>query len=312
MSEHDAAPDPIDEAYRQSEALLTDDDARARRRARVLSAVASAPATRLRLEASPRHSPAWRRGGWLAAAGVAGFGLFWAAEVDRSSPRQTPSAPSPAFVPAAPSPSRTALPPSSARAVSTATKPTSRKMVAASPTVAPPLPPPPASGLPAPAVATMARASRAFPGARALAPAAVPPPDIAAAPLPLPPVPHPQAESVGPPQPAPPAPPAPRAGLAASEDLQRDWAERLRAAAATSRLAEIQALLAQGALIDEPDSDGNTALMDSIKADQPAAAALLRAHGADLDQKNRAGLSARDMAMEMHDPALRHALGLDK
>jgi len=88
-------------------------------------------------------------------------------------------------------------------------------------------------------------------------------------------------------------------------------AEKLCAAAAAGRLAELEALLAQGAPVDATDADGDTALMKSVEADQPAAAALLRRHGASLDQRNRAGLSARDMAMKTDDPALNHALGLD-
>jgi hypothetical protein len=40
VSDHDAAPDPIDKAYVQAEALLSDEEARAARRARVLAAVA--------------------------------------------------------------------------------------------------------------------------------------------------------------------------------------------------------------------------------------------------------------------------------
>ena len=41
MSDHDAAPDPIDKAYVQAEAMLDDEAARAARRARVLGAVAA-------------------------------------------------------------------------------------------------------------------------------------------------------------------------------------------------------------------------------------------------------------------------------
>jgi ankyrin repeat protein len=89
-------------------------------------------------------------------------------------------------------------------------------------------------------------------------------------------------------------------------------AERLRAAAAAGRIAEIQALLAEGAPIDATDAEGNTALMESVEADQPAVVALLREHGASLDQKNRAGLCARDMAKAKDDPELNLALGLDR
>ena len=86
--------------------------------------------------------------------------------------------------------------------------------------------------------------------------------------------------------------------------------ERLRAAARKGWTNEIEALLAQGVPVDLPDADGATALMDSIQAGQPAAAALLRRHGASLDQRNRAGVSARDMAAAKDDPTLNQALGL--
>jgi len=52
--------------------------------------------------------------------------------------------------------------------------------------------------------------------------------------------------------------------------------------------------------------------MKSIRADQPATAALLIRHGASLDKKNSAGLSARDLAAQINDPALNHALGLER
>jgi len=93
--------------------------------------------------------------------------------------------------------------------------------------------------------------------------------------------------------------------------LAPDPASRLRAAAAVGRTAELEVLLAQGAPIDAPDADGNTALMKSIQADRPEAVALLRRHGASLELKNRAGLSARDMAKAKGDTALDDALGLD-
>jgi len=50
--------------------------------------------------------------------------------------------------------------------------------------------------------------------------------------------------------------------------------------------------------------------MESIQADHPAAAALLRSHGASLDRKDRAGESARDMAGAKGDATLNQALGL--
>ena len=89
-----------------------------------------------------------------------------------------------------------------------------------------------------------------------------------------------------------------------------DGAASLRAAAAAGRTAEIDALLARGVLVDAPDETGETALMKSIAAGQREAAALLRRHGASLDQKNRAGVSARDMAVLKDDAELDRALGL--
>jgi ankyrin repeat protein len=87
-------------------------------------------------------------------------------------------------------------------------------------------------------------------------------------------------------------------------------AARLRAAAAAGRTAEMDALLAQGVPVDAPDADGDTALMNSIQADQPAAAALLRRHGASLDRRNQAGESARDMAAAKGDAEINQAIGL--
>jgi len=87
-------------------------------------------------------------------------------------------------------------------------------------------------------------------------------------------------------------------------------AASLRAAAAAGRTAEVETLLVQGVPVDALDSDGNTALMKAAQADHPAAAALLRRHGASLDHQNNAGESARDMAMKIDDAALNQALGL--
>ncbi|MFI4936604.1 MAG: ankyrin repeat domain-containing protein, partial [Caulobacterales bacterium] len=87
-------------------------------------------------------------------------------------------------------------------------------------------------------------------------------------------------------------------------------APRLRAAAAAGRTTEMDALLEQGAPVDTPDAEGNTALIKSIQADHPAAAALLRRHGASLDRKNSAGESARDIATAKGDAELNQAIGL--
>jgi ankyrin repeat protein len=89
-----------------------------------------------------------------------------------------------------------------------------------------------------------------------------------------------------------------------------DRAARLREAAAGGRSAEMTAVLALGVPVDAADEDGETALMKAVQADQPAAAALLRRHGASLDRKNHAGASARDMAAAIGDAELNRALGL--
>ena len=73
-------------------------------------------------------------------------------------------------------------------------------------------------------------------------------------------------------------------------------AVRLRAAAAAGRTTEVEALLAQGAVVDGPDEMGDTALMKSVRANHPDVAAALRRGGASLDVKNRAGQSARPPA----------------
>jgi hypothetical protein len=52
--------------------------------------------------------------------------------------------------------------------------------------------------------------------------------------------------------------------------------------------------------------------MTSIRADQPETAALLVRYGASLDKKNEAGVNARDLAIQRNDPALTHALGLQR
>ena len=87
-----------------------------------------------------------------------------------------------------------------------------------------------------------------------------------------------------------------------------DPAARLRAAAAAGRTTEVEALLDQGVPVDAPDTAGNTALMKSIQADNPAAAAALSRNGASLDHRNHAGESARDIAAK-GDSTLNRAIG---
>ncbi|WP_158913301.1 ankyrin repeat domain-containing protein [Caulobacter sp. S45] len=72
----------------------------------------------------------------------------------------------------------------------------------------------------------------------------------------------------------------------------------------------MEALLDQGAPVDAVDADGNTALMKSIQADRPDLAAILYRRGANLNRRNRAGKSARDMAAVQGDAALKKSIGL--
>lgn len=162
------------------------------------------------------------------------------------------------------------------------------------------------------------------------------PVEVSPAPPPPPPPPPPPAappEAIATPRPAPPASQnstvsvsaftsrardeaAPRGGLAAkaappaSVTGAPDPAARLRAAAAAGRTAELAKLLGQGVPVDSPGDDGDTALIESVRADHPAAAALLRRHGASPDRRNEAGESARDIARAKADPDLNRALGV--
>jgi ankyrin repeat protein len=86
----------------------------------------------------------------------------------------------------------------------------------------------------------------------------------------------------------------------------------LAGAAAAGRAGEVEALLRRGVPVDAEDAEGNTALMSSIRADRPAVAALLRRHGANLDHRNHAGESARDLARAKGDAKLLRALGIDR
>jgi ankyrin repeat protein len=89
-----------------------------------------------------------------------------------------------------------------------------------------------------------------------------------------------------------------------------DPAAKLHAAAAAGRTAEVTALLADGAAVDAPDREGETALMKAVRSRHPTTAALLRRQGASLDVKNHAGVSAREMANAIGDARLNRALGL--
>jgi hypothetical protein len=302
MSDHDATPDPIDTAYVQAEAVLSDEAARAARRARVLAAVASEAALAAPVPFTRRST--WRRGRWLAAAGVAGLGLILATQIYPPAWRQPRTA------------SNTPTPKASAPAA---------EGIAASPpppTVAPSPEPPPRPAL--------ARVPQPIPPPLVEPPVVSPPPPAYSAPTP-------QAFPEAAPPPPPPsresvivtaerrssreamvdqdasraadaaAPPMAASGFATAPS---DQAARLRAAAAAGRTAEVKALLVRGVPVDAPDADGKTALMKSIQAAHPAVAALLRRHGASLDNEDNAGESARDMAAAKGDPALDQALGL--
>jgi len=326
MSDHglppDPAHDPIDKAYVEAEALLSDDAARAARRARVLAAVAHEQATPAD-QSSPSSSRSswrggWQRGGWLVAASVAGLALFVAIY------RPTPIPPQPATAPTAAvsSVARSGDAVSSAPSVEMAPQaPPEPRAKAAMAAPAPGASPPPSRGGPveqAPILPT-APPPDAFP-ARAL-----PPPATAPSPPPPPPPPPPsestEATSVGAVvvtsqrrasadavKPPPVASQSDKFGAVGG--LLSDQAARLRAAAAAGRTADIEALLAQGVPVDAADAAGDTALMASIQSDHPSAAAALRRHGASLDHKNHAGESARDMAAERGDAALDQAIGL--
>jgi len=134
------------------------------------------------------------------------------------------------------------------------------------------------------------------------------PPPLAIAPVEHPAPPPPASLSLPPPRPDSVVVTARRVAPAAVP--RTDPAASLRAAAAAGRTTELATLLDQGVPVDAPDADGDTALMKSIQADQPAAASLLRRHGASLDLTNHAGESARAMATAKGDPALNQAMGL--
>jgi hypothetical protein len=322
MSDDHAAPDPMDKAYAQAEALLADEAARAARRARVLEAVSR--------ETPPAAAPSpagrrfgWRHGGWLAAACVAGLSVLVATRIYLPPPVPPPAAPAaapqaaPATAPVvqdlgnAPSPPPTARPPRRA-----ASRP------------APAAAPPPGERTPPSADI-----------AAAPPPAAPPPPAVSLSEAPAPPpayrpvAPQPSGLAAPPPTPLQPRAAPPAAGNSIEEMIvtgekrtqatakaarvaspappPADPAARLRSAAALGRTAEVEALLASGAAVDAPDAEGDTALMKAIRADKPAVAALLRRYGASLDHKNRAGMSAKEIAAAVGDSELTRALGLE-
>jgi len=296
----DYATHPVDKAYAQAEAMLDDEAARAARRAKVLGAVAGEAGNAPVVFARSKRRVPGAAGGWLAAASVAGVSVLLAIQFSarpvmrhESSPAETPvaatqaqaPAPSPATAPAldaAPAPRaapEARVSPSADIAISAPSAVARPPSQAAGAPMAPAAPPPPLAG---------PRASEDGVEALIVTGKAAPPPSAARA-----------ARAEAPmAQTAAPASPAARAA-------------RLHAAAAAGSLAELTALLAQGTPVDAPDSEGETALMKSIQARRPAAAALLRRHGASLDRTNRAGVSARDMAGAINDADLNRALGFE-
>ncbi|HLZ75644.1 ankyrin repeat domain-containing protein [Phenylobacterium sp.] len=302
MSDHDtpghdeSVPDPMDRAYAQAEAMLDDAQARAARRARVLAAVA---ADSVEAETPPaRPRAAWGRGGWLIAASVAGLSVLVAQQIRSPAPGVQPPAPLSVAPPASPAPAAAGPAPK-----------------AQAPAVLAPVTPP-ASRAP-PSASGAAKAAAPTP-APEQAPAAPAPPPPAPPPLPVPPVEH-RIEEPRPPAAARAVAPAAAANSTVSEMVvtaekrqspRDEKAEQLRLAAEAGQADEVAALLAKGAAVDLPDEAGDTALMKSVRADHPAAAILLRRHGASLDRRNRAGESARDLAARVGDPELDRALGL--
>ncbi len=293
MSEHDDTPDPIDKAYVEAEAMLSDDEERAARRSRVLAAIAREPATPAAAPPTqPRRGPDWRRSGWLAAACVVGVSVILVSQIYqparfRPQSAATPAAPAepgakpsvPRMAPAPAAPAPPPLPPPARPALARA------RVVAAAPTPPPlavpaPAPPPPAVAADKAAVDVQVEGRRI---SRPTASQAI-------------------AEA--------PAAPAPLSRFESAAGLRSDPASRLRAAAAAGLAAEVATLLEQGAPVDAPDAEGDTALIKSTRADQPAVAALLRRHGASLDRRNHAGESARDLATAQDDAQLNRALGL--
>jgi len=309
----DPTPDPIDQSYRDAEILLTEQAERSARRARILAAVAQDKAVNPMERQTPAPGFASRYG-WLVAASVmlvSGYlvlkflplqqlGSPPATQTAAVKPPQknertaalSPSAPVPDLsvsAPAAPTPSASDQAPivargrttsSSKQAASAAVPPPATRVAPSSPMAAAPPPPPPPAAAPPPPPATVAEAAPPPVAARLAAPAAPAPVLRADAAKPM--------------------------GMLGTNP---GFAE-LHAAAGAGRAAEVQELLDRHVPVDSADANGETALMKSVRADQPATAALLVRYGASLDKKNNAGFSARDLAAQVNDPALKRALGL--
>jgi hypothetical protein len=323
MSDPNAMPDPIDKAYVEAEAVLSDEAARSARRAQVLAAVARRGAADA--AASARRPRAWRRGGWLVAACVSGLALVIATQLYRPSAYLSPTRRSAAPA-AATKGTATPLAPPASLAAQVPARPTKAPLRAAKSNAETP----PVVVASSPALRSSApTAAEPTPWPSSKAEAAAPPPPQA----------DDASERAAPVQPAN-QPPPPSADASNAENVTEmvvtaekresprrsvpaavsaftgrirqvfDPGARLRSAAAAGRTTDVERLLEHGAPVDSPDADGETALMKSIEADRPAAAALLLRHGASLDQTNHAGESARDMARDKGDAELNQAIGL--
>ena len=282
--------DPVDDAYRDAEATLNDDHARAARRARVLAGVARIDVT----APAPVRRSSWRGGGWLAAASVVGLSVFVATRLQPPSPPGKPTTAAASAVgaratgDAAPPPAAAPRPNLAAQDQRTATSlpakivPPPRAFAAA---------PPPQDKVAAhDAASADVERSEAF-GDKAVASQPPAPPGLAGgfvAPLRA----------------------APQSASNFAAKAQVDPAQRLRAAAASGRTVEVENLLARGVPIDAPDADGDTALMKAVTVGHWRTVAVLRRHGASLDRKNRAGRSVRDIAESMDNDEAGQALGL--
>jgi hypothetical protein len=321
----DPTPDPVDQAYRDAETRLTKQTERSVRRARVLAAVAQDEVVNpaVRPGSAPRFAS---RYGWLVAASVMVVSGYL---VLRFLPTQQFGAPPTAQTAAIKSPqknqmtaalSRPAPVPDLSAPAPTANTSDQAPIVTHERTgspgnrAVPAAPPPPVAMIaPSPPITAAPTSPLPPPG---IAPAP-PPAAVAAAPPPsmvarLAPYSPPAAAPVAPP---PAAAPAPALRTDAAKPMgelgTNPGFEELRAAAGAGRTAEVQELLDRHIPVDNADADGETALIKSVRADQPATAALLIRNGASLGKKNNAGFSARDLATQVNDPALKRALGIE-
>lgn len=278
MSDHDAAPDPIDQAYVQAETVLGDEEARTERRARVLAAVAHEARGARR---APRRPGAPTATFVVARRRFGGLSLLLALHMRPPAPVRPEQAPPPDRA-------RSGLPNA---ATAHLAAPAAPAPIAPSPGLQPVRRHDSEQDGAAPE-----RAARPSPLSGAALQPPAPAPDVPSIPpLPVPPVEQ-RVEAPASPQPpsqdvivtgrrrlqttAPRAFPADddsdRAGTATA-GLAADQAARLGAAAASGRIGEVEALLAQGVPVDSAGADGETALMRSIRAGQPEVAAFLRA-----------------------------------